>query len=103
MTDPAVPKTKWRGTWCGPGHLRGWGLRVDVAWRGHSGRAPNQAKRAFPSFLLDRTLRRPTITRMGFNRHKMEDQRRQLAEKEVHGQARDDARVLEGAERLIAA
>jgi hypothetical protein len=39
---------------------------------------------------------------MGFNRRKMEDQRRQVAEKEVVARA-TDAQVLEDAERLLAA
>jgi hypothetical protein len=40
---------------------------------------------------------------MGFNRRKMEDQRRQVAEKEAAGRRATDAQVLEDAERLIAA
>jgi hypothetical protein len=40
---------------------------------------------------------------MGFNRRKMEDQRRQLAEKEAAARRATDAQVLEDAERLIAA
>jgi hypothetical protein len=40
---------------------------------------------------------------MGFNRLKMEDQRRQAAEKEVVARRATDAPVLEDAERLIAA
>ena len=40
---------------------------------------------------------------MGFNRRKMEDQRRQVAEKEAAARRATDARVLEDAERLIAA
>jgi hypothetical protein len=40
---------------------------------------------------------------MGFNRRKMEDQRRQAAEKEAAARRATDARVLEDAERLIAA
>jgi hypothetical protein len=40
---------------------------------------------------------------MGFNRRKMEDQRRQAAEKEAAGRRATDAQVLEDAERLIAA
>jgi hypothetical protein len=39
----------------------------------------------------------------GFNRRKMEDQRRQAAEKEAAGRRATDAQVLEAAERLIAA
>jgi hypothetical protein len=39
---------------------------------------------------------------MGFNRRKMEDQRRQAAEKEVAGRRATDAQVLEDAERLVA-
>jgi hypothetical protein len=40
---------------------------------------------------------------MGFNRRKMEDQRRQAAEKEAASRRATDAQVLEDAERLIAA
>ncbi len=40
---------------------------------------------------------------MGFNRRKMEDQRRQTAEKEAAARRATDAQVLEDAERLIAA
>jgi hypothetical protein len=40
---------------------------------------------------------------MGFNRRKMEDQRRQAAEKEATTRRATDAQVLEDAERLIAA
>ena len=40
---------------------------------------------------------------MGFNRRKMEDQRRQAAEKEAATRRATDAQVLEDAERLIAA
>jgi hypothetical protein len=40
---------------------------------------------------------------MGFNRHKMEDQPRQVAEKEAAARRATDAQVLEEAERLIAA
>jgi hypothetical protein len=45
-------------------------------------------KWGFPLFLLDRTEWQPTITRMGFNRCKMEDQRRAAAERSGK-QARD--------------
>jgi hypothetical protein len=38
---------------------------------------------------------------MGFNRRKMEDQRRQAAEKEAATRRATDAQVLEDAERLI--
>jgi len=38
---------------------------------------------------------------MGFNRRKMEDQRRQVAEKEAAARRATDAQVLEDAERLI--
>jgi hypothetical protein len=54
---------------------------------------------AFPLFLLDRTEWRPTITRMGFNRQKLEDQSRAPAA----SRRATDAQVLEDAERLIAA
>ena len=40
---------------------------------------------------------------MGFNRRKMEDQRREVAEKEAATRRATDAQVLEDAERLIAA
>src|SRR5947209_3063273 len=40
---------------------------------------------------------------MGFNRRKMEDQRRHAAEKEAAARRATDAQVLEDAERLIAA
>jgi hypothetical protein len=40
---------------------------------------------------------------MGFNRRKMEDQRRQAADKEAAARRATDAQVLEDAERLIAA
>jgi beta-phosphoglucomutase-like phosphatase (HAD superfamily) len=40
---------------------------------------------------------------MGFNRRKMEDRRRQAAEKEAAARRATDAQVLEDAERLIAA
>jgi hypothetical protein len=40
---------------------------------------------------------------MGFNRRKMEDQRRQAAEKEAAECRATDAQVLEDVERLIAA
>ena len=40
---------------------------------------------------------------MGFNRRKLEDQRREAAEKEAASRRATDAQVLEDAERLIAA
>jgi hypothetical protein len=40
---------------------------------------------------------------MGFNRRKLEDQRRQAAEKEAAGRRATDAQLLEDAERLITA
>ncbi len=40
---------------------------------------------------------------MGFNRRKMEDQRRQASEEEAASRRATDAQVLEDAERLIAA
>ena len=40
---------------------------------------------------------------MGFNRRKMEDQRRETAEKEAASRRATDAQVLEDAEHLIAA
>jgi hypothetical protein len=39
---------------------------------------------------------------MGFNRRKMEDERRRIAEKEAASRRATDAQVLEDAERLIA-
>jgi len=39
---------------------------------------------------------------MGFNRRKMEDQRRQAAEREAAARRATDVQVLEDAERLIA-
>jgi beta-phosphoglucomutase-like phosphatase (HAD superfamily) len=44
-----------------------------------------------------------TIILMGFNRRKMEDRRRDAAEKEAANRRATDAQVLEDAERLIAA
>ena len=40
---------------------------------------------------------------MGFNKRKLEDQRREAAEKEAATRRATDAQVLEDAERLIAA
>ena len=40
---------------------------------------------------------------MGFNKRKMEDQRREAAEKEAATRCATEAQVLEDAERLIAA
>jgi len=40
---------------------------------------------------------------MGFNRRKMEDERRRVAEKEAAARRATDAQLLEDAERLIAA
>jgi hypothetical protein len=40
---------------------------------------------------------------MGFNRRKLEDQRREAAEKKAAARRATDAQVLEDAERLIAA
>jgi hypothetical protein len=40
---------------------------------------------------------------MGFNKRKMQDQRRQAAEKEAAARRATDAQVLEDAERPIAA
>ena len=40
---------------------------------------------------------------MGFNRRKMEDQRRAAAEKEAAGRRATDAQLLEDAQRLVAA
>jgi hypothetical protein len=43
------------------------------------------------------------IEPMGFNKRKMEDQRRQAAEKDAAARRATDAQILEDAERLIAA
>jgi hypothetical protein len=40
---------------------------------------------------------------MGFNRRKMEDERRRVAEKEAANRRATDPQILEDAERLIAA
>ena len=40
---------------------------------------------------------------MGFNKRKMEDERRRAAQKEAEGRRATDAQILEDAERLIAA
>ena len=40
---------------------------------------------------------------MGFNKRKLQDQRREAAEKEAAARRATDAQVLEDAERLIAA
>ena len=45
----------------------------------------------------------PTIPGISFNRHKLEDQRREAAEKEAANRRATDAQVLGDAERLIAA
>jgi len=45
----------------------------------------------------------PRSSHMGFNRRKLEDQRREAAEKEAASRRATDAQVLEDAERLIAA
>src|SRR5437667_4964219 len=58
--------------------------------------------RAVPAS-LDRFGRRPRIWAMGFNRRKMENQRRQAAETEAAARRATDTQVLEDAERLIAA
>jgi hypothetical protein len=52
---------------------------------------------------LDRPARQSSMRAMGFNRRKMEDQRRQAAEKESAARRATDAQILEDAERLIAA
>jgi hypothetical protein len=44
-----------------------------------------------------------TIRTTGFNRRKLEDQRREIAEKETANRRATDAQVLEDAERLITA
>jgi hypothetical protein len=48
-------------------------------------------------------VRQSTIQGMGFNRPKLEDQRREAAEKEAASRRATEAQVLEDAERLIAA
>jgi hypothetical protein len=45
----------------------------------------------------------PRSSHMGFNRRKLEDQRRAAAEKEAANRRATDAEVLEDAERLISA
>src|SRR5262249_48604376 len=52
---------------------------------------------------LDSFMREPTVPGIGFNRRKMEDQRREAAEKEAANRRTTAAQVLEDAERLIAA
>jgi hypothetical protein len=52
---------------------------------------------------LGLTGRAVTTGAMVFNRRKMEDQRRQAAEKEAAARRATDAQVLEDAERLITA
>jgi hypothetical protein len=52
---------------------------------------------------IDFKLVSASIEAMGFNRRKMEDQRRQTAEKEAVTRRATDAQVLEDAEGLIAA
>ena len=47
-------------------------------------------------------MRQLSIGNMGFNRRKMEDRRREAAEKEAATRRATDAQVLEDAERLIA-
>jgi beta-phosphoglucomutase-like phosphatase (HAD superfamily) len=51
--------------------------------------------------LTERRSERPSV--MGFNRRKMEDQRREAAEKEAANRRATEAQILEDAERLIAA
>jgi hypothetical protein len=53
--------------------------------------------------LNDIVHRTQTASEMGFNRRKLEDQRRETAEKEAASKRATDAQVLEDAERLIAA
>ena len=62
--------------------------------------APEQCASARPVELAGRLGDHPA---MGFNRRKMEDERRQAAEKEVAARRATDAQVLEDAERLIGA
>jgi hypothetical protein len=58
----------------------------------------------FLGYLLDRGVRQSTIRgSLGFNRRKLEDQRREAAEKKAAARRATDAQVLEDAERLIAA
>jgi hypothetical protein len=52
--------------------------------------------------LNDIVHRIQTASEMGFNRRKLEDQRRETAEKEAANRRATDAQVLEDAERLIA-
>ena len=60
-------------------------------------------RRSAYGYPLDRGVRQSTIRGMGFNRRKMEDQRRGAAEKEATTRRATDAQVLEDAERLITA
>jgi hypothetical protein len=56
-----------------------------------------------PACLLWQPTRLQYRSAVGFNRRKMEDQRREAAEKEAANRRATDAQVLEDAERLIGA
>jgi hypothetical protein len=62
-------------------------------WRSHSRRAYWGKRGGFCIVPLDRTVRQSSIGAMGFNRRKMEDQRRQSAEKEAARRRATDAQV----------
>ena len=77
------------------------------AWGETDGRGPGAAIRGAPvrettGLWHHSELREPSRL-MGFNRRKLEDQRRKAAEKEAAKRRATDAQVLEDAERLITA
>jgi hypothetical protein len=72
------------------------------AWRCRSWRAYLENRSAFGSFPLPECCGNRASS-YGFNRGKMEDQRRDAAGKEAVTRRATDALVLEDAERLIAA
>ena len=57
----------------------------------------------FPGQLIEAATPAAEWSTMGFSRRNMEDQRRQVAEKEAAARRATDTQVLEDAERLIAA
>jgi hypothetical protein len=71
------------------------GLRKMVRGRAEPFAARLFRKRAASAIVpLDRTVRQSTIQGMGFNRRKLEDQRREAAEKEAQTGARPMLRCL---------
>ena len=87
-----------------PAIVGGWGgLETDGPGPGAAIRGARPFLKLAYTFPLDRGVRQSTIEAMGFNRRKMEDQRRQAAEKEAATRRATDVQVLEDAERLIAA